>query len=219
MHATARDAPSTMATAMLFGLITHRDAPALRETLALSCNMRASPTCSVRPCVVHPTTGAAGSAEVETRLDSDLRAHLSTLEPVRDGRVNAADLAEQVVVVTFFASWCPPCRDEFRALNALQEHFTGQPLRVVAINVFEAFDDNDAARMKRFLDATAPRFKLIKGNARTRKHFGDVDRIPTVFVFDRQGQPSMHFVHARGASRMSVTFDELRSAVTQALTR
>ena len=46
MHATARDASSTMATAMLFGPVAidlaHRDAPALRENLALSCNMRAN---------------------------------------------------------------------------------------------------------------------------------------------------------------------------------
>ena len=165
------------------------------------------------------TTGAAGSAKAETRLDADLRAHLSTLEPIKNGRVNAADLAKQVVVVTFFASWCPPCRDEFHALNVLQKHFSGQPLRVVAINVFEAFDDNDAARMNRFLDETAPSFKLIKGNAKTRESFAGVDRIPTVFVFDKQGQPSMHFVHARGASKMSVKFAELRSAVAQALAR
>ena len=41
MHATARDVSSTMATAMLFGPITRRDAPDRREILALSCNMRA----------------------------------------------------------------------------------------------------------------------------------------------------------------------------------
>ena len=44
IHATARDASSTMATAMLFGSITHRNAPVLRENLALSCNMRAAAT-------------------------------------------------------------------------------------------------------------------------------------------------------------------------------
>jgi len=43
MHATARDVSSTMATAMLLGLITHRDAPAWREILALPCNIRARP--------------------------------------------------------------------------------------------------------------------------------------------------------------------------------
>jgi hypothetical protein len=40
MLATARDVPSTLAIAMLFDVITHHDAPALRENLALSCNIQ-----------------------------------------------------------------------------------------------------------------------------------------------------------------------------------
>ncbi len=163
--------------------------------------------------------GANASPEKQPRLDSGLRDPLSTLEPVRNERVSPADLAQHVVVVTFFASWCPPCRDEFRALNALQKHFAGQPVRILAINVFESFDDNDAARMERFLHDTAPTFKLVKGTELTRKRFGNIDRIPTVFVFDSSGQPAMHFVHARGAAKMSVQFDELQSAVSQALAR
>jgi thiol-disulfide isomerase/thioredoxin len=148
------------------------------------------------------TAGAAGSAQGEVQLDSELRAHLSTLEPFHNGHITSTELANQVVVVTFFTSWCPPCRDEFHALNALREHFVGRPLRVVAINVFESFDDNDAARMERFLQDMAPGFKLLKGTDITRERFGNIDRIPTLFVFDKQGQPSMHFVHARGASKM-----------------
>ncbi|RLA31899.1 MAG: hypothetical protein DRR03_09195, partial [Gammaproteobacteria bacterium] len=40
-----------------------------------------------------------------------------------------------VVVVNFWATWCPPCVAEMPALERLQKAFAGQPLQVVAVNV------------------------------------------------------------------------------------
>ena len=161
--------------------------------------------------------GAAGPEPV--MLGADERGELVALERMRGGVLRGADLRDRAVVVTFFASWCPPCRAEFVYLNGIADEFENADLTIVAINVFEEFDDNDEARLSRFLEDTQPRFHVVKGDASIRRIFDDVQRIPTVFVFDRTGKPVMHFIHARGAKKMSVTEDELRVAVSRALAR
>lgn len=161
---------------------------------------------------------AAVHADAVTLGDRE-RTQLVALESIRGEAVKPSDLRNKAVVITFFASWCPPCRVEFLHLNRMTGEFEGSGLTIVAINVFEEFDQNDQVRMSRFLDDTGPLFTVVKGDQAIKRAFGDVQRIPTVLVFDRAGRPVMHFIHARGAKKMSATEDELRMAVSRALTR
>ena len=158
-------------------------------------------------------TWAANAGDI--RLGTALRSELLTLEPI-SGKLNAVDLDNHVVVVSFFASWCPPCRTEFEHLNVLNEEF-GNKVSVIAINVFESWDDNDAARMQRFLEDTKPSFPVVVGTEDIKRAFGEVQRIPTVFVFDTAGVAAMRFVHQRDAEKMTVGIDELREAVRAGL--
>ena len=173
---------------------------------------------SWQPWLLALVLSLPGPVRAEITLDAAARAHLESLTPVAAGTgLDTGSLAGGPLVVTFFASWCPPCLEEFRHLNTLEQEFTGQGLRIVAVNVFEQFDDNDVARMQRFRELTRPRFPLVKGTAETRRRFGDVARIPTVFVFRGDGRPAMHFIHRRGATKMTATLEELRAAVREAL--
>jgi thiol-disulfide isomerase/thioredoxin len=66
------------------------------------------------------------------------------------------------VVVTFWATWCEPCRDEYPMLNELAKQYAPQGLHVVGINLD---DDGDIILMRRFL----ARYKPIFPNYRKKK--------------------------------------------------
>jgi len=68
----------------------------------------------------------------------------------------------KTVLVTFWATWCEPCRDEYPMLNELAKQYAPQGLHVVGINLD---DDGDVILMRRFL----MRYKPIFPNYRKRK--------------------------------------------------
>ena len=56
------------------------------------------------------------------------------LETLDGGRVKLSALRGRPVVITFWGTWCPPCRDEFPALVALHQKHRGDGLEVLAVN-------------------------------------------------------------------------------------
>ena len=129
-----------------------------------------------------------------------------------------APLEDRIVVVTFFASWCPPCRTEFKHLSAIHKRYAPADLRIVAINLFEQWGSKpNPARLRRFLKDTAPPFTVIRGNDRISEGFGNITRIPTLLVFDRRGRIAYRFIHHRGAEKTHATEAEIRRVVEMLL--
>ena len=83
----------------------------------------------------------AGSPAPQT-LPSFLGAPAPGFElPDTEGRTHRlADYRGQVVVLNFWATWCPPCREEMPAMERLHKMVAGEPIAVVAVNVGEDED-------------------------------------------------------------------------------
>jgi len=146
-------------------------------------------------------------------FNRDLRARVSELKPVTGTQsIEFTAIDNRPILVTFFASWCPPCLDEFSHLNAITQKYQQTDLRIIAINVYEKWDQNDAVRMARFIDKTTPLFPAVVGNEEIRTLFGGISRIPTIYGFDRSGNLLFDFVHQRGAAKTHATFEELDHA-------
>jgi len=151
-------------------------------------------------------------------LDEARRVALAQLPPLVRKQLLEEHLTGRVVVIGFFASWCPPCRPEFETLNAIREEFDRDDVEVLAVNIFEDHFKQDAeARLTSFLITTSPLFKVVGEGERVAELFGPVTRIPTTFVFGRDGRPDMHFIHLQGADKTHASLDELRAAVEAAL--
>jgi thiol-disulfide isomerase/thioredoxin len=128
-----------------------------------------------------------------------------------DGRrATLEDLRGQVVILDFWATYCPPCREEIPHLVRIQKEFGPQGLKVVGLNVG---GDEDRPKVPDFVKQYRIQYQLADPEDDTVRLFlADDDRIPQTFVIDRAGRVVEHVVgfDSEVASR-------LESAISQAL--
>ena len=157
------------------------------------------------------------AAETPVALDAERRDALAALPVIGGAGLTAADLDGKVVVLTFFAAWCPPCHAEFDYLKAVDAAH-GDDVVILAVNIFEDhFKKDREARLAGFLAKTAPGFRILGEGERVGPLFNEVSRIPTLYVFGRDGRAVKHFVHARGAEKTHASFEDIDGAVRRAL--
>lgn len=159
---------------------------------------------------------AAARADQPVELDGAARAALTGLPVLGGDPLAPLLLDDRVVVLAFFASWCPPCHPEFDHLKRIDEVYRARGVTVVAVNIFESLGGG-GARLKAFLAAKAAAFPVLGDGERVAQVFGRVERIPTLLVFGRDGRPLLHFVHLRGAVKTHAGYKEIESAVESAL--
>ncbi len=102
------------------------------------------------------------------------------------------DLQGKVVVLDFWATYCPPCLEEIPHLNELQNKYGAENLQIVGLH---AGDDADRAKVPDFVrklnityPIAAPEDDLLKFV------FANQDEIPQTAVFDRSGNLAQKFV-------------------------
>jgi len=100
-----------------------------------------------------------------------------------DGKpLSLAALRGKVVVVNFWATWCPYCRHEMPAMEKFYRDYRDRGVEIVALS-----EDDDAAKVREFLRQEGYDFKVaMAGHAGS--DFGGVDRLPTSFVIDKRGR-------------------------------
>jgi thiol-disulfide isomerase/thioredoxin len=100
----------------------------------------------------------------------------------------------RVVLIDFWASWCPPCRKAMPFLDDLRRDFHSQGFEVVGINVDE--DSEDASR---FLDRYPVSFPILYDPTGSCPSAFDIPAMPTSYLVDRDGRlRAIHTGHRDG---------------------
>ena len=102
--------------------------------------------------------------------------------------VRMADAKGKVALVDFWASWCPPCKESFPALDAIQREYQARGVQVIAVNVDEQQKDADA-----FLAAHPHRLLVVFDPRGVSPKAFKVKGMPSSFVIDRRGE--IRYVH------------------------
>jgi thiol-disulfide isomerase/thioredoxin len=106
-----------------------------------------------------------------------------TLTAFDGSTVDLAALRGKIVVVNFWASWCPPCVEEMPSLNRFAQAYAPKGVEVVAISV-----DDDPKAYKEFLDKN--HLTLVTARDPDKKinaQYGTF-RYPETYIADRQGR-------------------------------
>lgn len=113
--------------------------------------------------------------------DADVEKADFTLKDLKGKPVTLSQLRGKVVLVNFWATWCPPCRAEMPALDAIYQRFHDQ-LEIVSIT------NEDKVKVGSFLaSANYHPAVLLDANGNVAKQF-HVLGIPKTFVFNREGK-------------------------------
>ncbi len=101
---------------------------------------------------------------------------------------------DKVVLVNFFATWCPPCKAEIPHLNNLQEKYKDN--FVVISILLEENKSNE--EMKSFIAYNRINFPITNSieNFQFAQSVGGVKNIPLMFLYDKKGNYATHYVGA-----------------------
>ena len=105
------------------------------------------------------------------------------LKDPQDRPQRLADYRGKTVILNFWATWCPPCREEMPSMQRAHEAVSGDGIALVAINVGE-----DAETIREFLDSSPVEFPLPMDLDSSVVQSYPVKGLPTTFVIDPDGR-------------------------------
>lgn len=107
-----------------------------------------------------------------------------SLENVITGKeVNSDSFAGKSLLVTFFATWCPPCIQEIPNLIEVQNEFGPRKFSVIALSV----DQEGSTVVKRMVEKKNINYPVMMADNRVTRDFGGVYGIPTSFLVNKKG--------------------------------
>jgi peroxiredoxin len=137
---------------------------------------------------------AAAMEKLET--DDRSRQHADfTLTDLSGMQWNLRGLAGKVVLVNFWATWCPPCRKELPDLEALYQRFHSRGLVILAIS------DEEAGKVKPFVAEQKLTYPVLLDPGRKVNELFQVEGIPKSFVYGRDGKLAAEAIDMRTQSQ------------------
>jgi thiol-disulfide isomerase/thioredoxin len=111
-----------------------------------------------------------------------------TLKSMSGKNLKLSEMAGNVVLINFWASWCGPCREEMPLLNALHKKYAPLGFAVLGVNVEEQLDG-----ARGFLSNVPVDFPILLDNKNKVSKQYKVIAMPTTVVVDRDG--NMRYLH------------------------
>lgn len=108
---------------------------------------------------------------------------VSVVSIANGSKLNLSDLKGKVVLLNFWATWCPPCREEIPSMMKLNSFMTGKPFQMVAISI----DEGGKPAIESFFKETG--FTLptyLDESGVSSKSYG-ITGVPESFIIDKQG--------------------------------
>lgn len=106
--------------------------------------------------------------------------------------VTRSEFGGKLLVLNFWATWCPPCVEEFPSLSAMAQEMKSKNVVVLGVSV-----DKSSEAYRRFLERMGPGFETaMDAEANISSEYGTF-KYPETYVIDQEGKVRMKFIGPR----------------------
>lgn len=105
-----------------------------------------------------------------------------SLPAVNDGTIKLGNYRGSVVILDFWATWCPPCKDEIPDFIKLYNNYKDKGLMIIGISL-----DTDTDKLKDFCRNMGINYPIAMSDDKVTGAYGGIQYIPTTFIIDKEG--------------------------------
>jgi thiol-disulfide isomerase/thioredoxin len=116
-------------------------------------------------------------------LGQTAKAPALTLQDLRGRTVRLSDYRGKVVLLNFWATWCPPCRAEMPDLIKWQRDYRKQGLQVIGVT----YPPQKKIEVRRFTRSLKVNYPIVIGSKETKELFFQGETLPLTVIVDREG--------------------------------
>ncbi len=118
----------------------------------------------------------------ESQLIGKKAAYFS-LKNLEGKDVRITDFVGKVVILDFWATWCPPCRRGVPDFIQLQNEFGKKQFTMLGVSL----DQDGPGVVKKFVSTQGVNYPMVMGDEGVVRNYGNIEAIPTTFIIDKKG--------------------------------
>jgi thiol-disulfide isomerase/thioredoxin len=104
-------------------------------------------------------------------------------DAINGEKVSSSSFEGKTLLLTFFATWCPPCLEEVPTLIQLQNEYRDDNFSVIGLSV----DQGGARAVKRLIEKKSINYPVVMADSQIMEDFGGVYGIPVAFLINKKG--------------------------------
>jgi len=116
-----------------------------------------------------------------------------SLQSINGKTIRLSDYNNKVVILNFFATWCPPCREEIPDFIELVNTTDKERFVIIGISI----EKGDESAVKKFAADRKINYPILVDDGFVSKTYGPINSIPTTFIIDKKGNITEKIIGSR----------------------
>ena len=151
---------------------------------------------------------AAGASDAAASADTQsttIPAPAFSLPDLQGHEVKLSQFKGKVLVIDFWATWCPPCREAIPDLIAMKKKYGPRGFDIVGISM----DENPARVVPPFIEHYGINYPIVMADTQVPSEFGGIYGLPTTFIVDRKGNIAQRYIGYIDPKEIAKTIEKL----------